>query len=393
MSLNTSTLLTITLGGVALCIGFYMYFFDTSSPITNTSVSLDTHEAEVQENKHEEPSTENIDISTQKDAPVHTYDKVQALNKATIEVVSTPPSKEAPSKEYSSFSDYVPHSIPFKEIISTGVPKGGVPALVNPKFVTTSDADIFLLPETEGIGIVQGKEIRFYPFSILLWHELVNDTIEGKPILVSYDPLSGVSAVFERKIEGEVLTFGVSSRFWKSNVLMYNVTDLPQKESLWSQILGKAVVGGATGKMLVPIHFDVMSYAKWKALYPETKVLSIRTPYGRNYADDPYGTAGYYTSSVVSYGAVFTYPTPFHPKEKIVGLTLNGLYRAYPLSRIPQGVIHDEFAGETIRIERDFSGSVRFFKESEKGEELLPTMRAYWFAWRATHKNTEVYNP
>lgn len=287
----------------------------------------------------------------------------------------------------------VHHSIPLSEIVTSKVPKGGVPALTNPRFTTLDEADIFLLQDTLGIGFAYKGEKRFYPFSILLWHEVVNDTIQGEPILVTYNPLSGTAVVFDRKVDGAVLEFGVSSRFWKSNLLMYNKTADLADESLWSQILGEGVVGKYTGKKLTVLPYDVMPYNSWKSLYPDTKILSIRTPYGRNYADDPYQIGGYYTSWDVSFGAAFSTIAVMHPKQPVLGVRYAGKTKAYPMYALSKGVTHDDFNGNTIRIERKSYGDTRFFLVTKKGDIPLPFTRAYWFAWLNAHPTTEVYEP
>lgn len=285
----------------------------------------------------------------------------------------------------------VRHSIPLHEIVSSNVPKGGVPALTNPRFATIEEADVFLLQETVGIGIEYKGEKRFYPFSIMLWHEVINDTIAGLPILVTYNPLSGTAAVFDRSVGGVVYEFKVSSRFWKSNLLMYNKAESLKDESLWSQILAEAVVGRHTGEKLTIRPFDVLPYSSWKALHPDTKILSIRTPYGRNYADDPYGIGGYYTSWDVAYGAKGEISPTMHPKQLVLGVRYNGKTKAYPLHALSKGVTHDSFNESTIKIDRKSYGDTRLYVVTPRGNEPLMYTMAYWFAWKNAYPQSEVY--
>jgi hypothetical protein len=58
------------------------------------------------------------------------------------------------------------------------------------------------------LGVAVGGEARAYPIAILVWHELVNDVLGGSPILVSYCPLCGTGIVFNRRVGGEVPSFG-----------------------------------------------------------------------------------------------------------------------------------------------------------------------------------------
>ncbi len=78
-----------------------------------------------------------------------------------------------------------PHSIPVDEIRGGGPPKDGIPALDTPQFTTAAE-DTFLREDDRVLGLVHNGEARAYPLRILSWHELVNDTVAGEPLLVSW---------------------------------------------------------------------------------------------------------------------------------------------------------------------------------------------------------------
>ncbi len=75
--------------------------------------------------------------------------------------------------------------VPKEEILSGGPPKDGIPAILNPVFIPLDQAD-FLNPDDQVIGVKIGSETRAYPIKILNWHEVVNDTISGSPIVVTF---------------------------------------------------------------------------------------------------------------------------------------------------------------------------------------------------------------
>jgi hypothetical protein len=75
--------------------------------------------------------------------------------------------------------------IPKEEILSGGPPKDGIPAILKPVFVRPEQAD-FLHPDDQVIGVAIGGEAKAYPIKILNWHEAVNDTLNGEPILVTF---------------------------------------------------------------------------------------------------------------------------------------------------------------------------------------------------------------
>jgi len=132
--------------------------------------------------------------------------------------------------------DFSKHTVPTSEILSGGPPKDGIPALLDPKWILPTEAD-FMKDEDRVLALVHKGEAKAYPIKILNWHEIVNDTVGGKPVFVSYCPLCGSGMAFEATLQGKPYTFGVSGLLYKSDVLMYD----HQTESLWSQILQEAV--------------------------------------------------------------------------------------------------------------------------------------------------------
>jgi hypothetical protein len=75
--------------------------------------------------------------------------------------------------------------VPRDEIMSGGIPKDGIPAILEPKFITAGAAH-FLNPDDHVIGIKMGDQAKAYPIKILNWHEVVNDSIDGLPTAVTF---------------------------------------------------------------------------------------------------------------------------------------------------------------------------------------------------------------
>ncbi len=278
------------------------------------------------------------------------------------------------------------HSIPLNEILSGGPGKDGIPSIDNPKFVSTAEADGFLKNDDVGLSIAYNGETKFYPYQILVWHEIVNDSFNGKPALVTYCPLCATGIAFDPVVNSARYEFGVSGKLWQSNLLMYNRTSNPDTESLWSQVLGEAVLGPLTGTKLHIIPSDTVQYGEWKRQHPQTSVLSRDTGAARSYGADPYGD--YYTSESVSFGASFN-DTRLHPKAFVLGIEVNGQYKAYHKDVLPTGVTADAFAGRQITIVKGEIGEVRMFISPAK--EPLPYIGGFWFSWLAVHPTTELF--
>lgn len=293
-------------------------------------------------------------------------------------------SRMSPTQNEVFVTDDTKHSIPIDDILSGGPGKDGIPSIDEPKFVDAAEAAEWLDDEEIGLGLSYRGVDRFYPFQVLVWHEIVNDTVVGDPLLVTYCPLCQTGIVFDRTVNGVPVEFGVSGMLWQSNLLMYNRTET-ERESLWSQVLGEAVVGPRTGEVLTIVPSDVVRFGDWQKEHPDTDVLSRDTGTLRNYGTDPY--EGYYESREVSFGAEFS-DERLHPKAFVLGIELDGRHKAYEVDALPLGTVTDEFAGETITITKNDVGEVRMTVDGAP----IPTVGGFWFSWLAVHPDSEVYN-
>ena len=75
--------------------------------------------------------------------------------------------------------------VPKEKILAGGPPKDGIPALLEPKFVSADEAN-FLNPDDPVIGVIVSGQPKAYPIKILNWHEVVNDSLGGMPIAVTF---------------------------------------------------------------------------------------------------------------------------------------------------------------------------------------------------------------
>lgn len=190
--------------------------------------------------------------------------------------------------------------------------------------------------------------------------------------------------VYLRGIGDGIYTFGVSGRLYKSNVLLYD----HQTESLWSQLMEKAIAGPLAGKRLKKLPSIRSSWKAWRKKRPKTLVLSTDTGYTRDYTVDPY--KGYYKSLGIWF-PVGQVRTDLSPKEMVLGIEIQGDARAYPLSELRKrpGTLEDEVGGELIQITVAPDGEVTGVNDRE-GNPIPPTF-GYWFAWQAFHPETTVH--
>ncbi|MBI3684828.1 DUF3179 domain-containing protein [Candidatus Azambacteria bacterium] len=290
-------------------------------------------------------------------------------------------------------TDGVKHSVPLDEIIGGGPSKDGIPSIDKPKFVVLAEANSFLKDSEPGIALEMGGVSRFYPFQILVWHEIVNDTIGGTRVLVTYCPLCLSGIVFDPAVNGERVEFGTSGKLWNSNLVMYD----RKTDSLWSQILGEAIVGEMTGMKLAVLPSDMIRFGDFKKLHPEGSVLSRDTGTTRFYGQDPYGD--YYTTPG-TYFPVGKKDARLNEKDFVLGVVVNGKAKAYwPEAVKKAGEVTDRFEGKDIvaRYEKEVD-AVRLFSaeggSASGGEKKLVRINsfgAFWFSWVAAHPETELY--
>ena len=180
-------------------------------------------------------------------------------------------------------TDFSKSSIEFSEIISGGPPKDGIPAIDVPKFKPV--AAITNIGEKEPVtSLTIGQDARAYPLRIMMWHEIVNDTVGSRPVTVTYCPLCNSAIVFDRRVNGKILDFGVSGKLRHSDMVMYD----RQTESWWQQITGTGIVGEMTGTKLTRLPARVIPFGSFRSSHPNGQVLVANNPNARRYGQNPY---------------------------------------------------------------------------------------------------------
>jgi hypothetical protein len=190
--------------------------------------------------------------------------------------------------------------------------------------------------------------------------------------------------VYSSKVEDKVLTFGVSGRLYKSNVLIYD----HQTESLWSQLKETAIAGPMVGRKLKKLLAERTTWKHWLKNHPQTKVLSTDTGYHREYNLDPY--EGYYRTQGIMF-PVGDVRTDLAAKEMVLGVEVNGVAKAYPISLLERksGTLKDKIGENPVKLVLSKEGQV--IKVLDHQARTIPAIFAYWFAWQAFHPGTEVY--
>ncbi|HEX6233919.1 MAG TPA: DUF3179 domain-containing protein [Jiangellaceae bacterium] len=230
------------------------------------------------------------------------------------------------------------------EILSGGPPPDGIPAIDTPTFERVSDVD-WLADDEAVLAIEIDGDARAYPYQILTWHEIVNDTVGGIPVAVTYCPLCNSGVGFDRRVGDKVLDFGTSGRLYASNLVMYD----RQTESLWPQLTGQAAVGVMTGTQLAFVPVFPVGWRDFREAHPDGWVLSRDTGYSRDYGRNPY--LGY--DADPGRDPLFGAPTDDE--------------RLFPLER----VIALEGVGETVAVLRSLVEQAGVLAETVGGQPLV----------------------
>ncbi|MFU8848342.1 MAG: DUF3179 domain-containing protein [Opitutales bacterium] len=274
-------------------------------------------------------------------------------------------------------------TIPEKEIRRGGPPPDGIPSIDQPQF-TPAHAVNFLQDDDIVIGFIHEGEVRAYPFRILTWHEIVNDTVGGLPVAVTYCPLCGTAMIVQRRFDETTLTFGVSGLLYNSDVLMFD----RETDSLWSQLGLKSVSGKYVGTEMQWLPSEQMTWAAWKERYPESQVLNLNTGHRRDYFNLPY--ASYFLSR----GTMFPYErnrSDLEPKVWVAGVRHSGAEKAYPLEQLPSGKWLKDTIGEASVTLRYTAENGHFEIRDAQGK-VLPAVHVFWFAWQAFYPETALWS-
>ncbi len=334
------------------------------------------------------------------------------------------------------------HSVPLSEIRPGGPPPDGIPAIDDPQFENVAAADDWLGESWPVMLFEWNGDARAYPLAILMWHEIVNDVVGGKPVTVTFCPLCNATIVFDRELaDGTVLDFGTSGNLRNSDLVMYDRLT----ESWWQQLTGEAIVGSYTGTQLAFLPSQIIAWDDFKTQFPDGQVLSRETGFRRSYGQNPY--RGY--DSIDNSPFLFSGPTDdrLRAMERVVAINLDGSDVAYPFSRLSEVLVanHDlagtpvvvfwkggttsaldaaDFSssrdvGSTAVYVREVNGQLltfealgdglyqdvetgsrwNFFGEAIEGQlegtelETVVSAEHFWFAWAAFKPDTVIWSP
>jgi hypothetical protein len=235
--------------------------------------------------------------------------------------------------------------------------------------------------------------------------------------------------VYSRQIEGEIHTFGVSGKLMRNIMVMYD----RETESLWSQLLGRAVQGPLDGTELAYLPSWLTTWEDWKARHPDTLALVK----GYKGSRDPY--QDYYENSQAGVQGELRQDDRLAVKQYVVGVTQGDEAVAYAWSTLnDEPVVNDTVGDAPILVvfyaetgtsavfDRRVAGQTLTFSLAEPGtpsEEMfvvdgetgsrwlgltgraidgplagetldrVTSTSSFWFGWKDNYPKTRIYTP
>jgi len=235
--------------------------------------------------------------------------------------------------------------IPAGEVLDGGPGKDGIPSVDNPQFESTSE-NTYLDNDNLVVGIVHDGIAKAYAHRILDWHEIVNDQVGDRFVALTYCPLTGTAVAWNREVDSEITSFGVSGKLYNTNLMPYDrATD-----SYWSQMRLDCVNGDLINTRIETFPVIETTWETWKEMYPNSMVMTRETGFNRNYNAYPYGD--YRTNHNNLIFPVNNNDARLPAKDRVLGVLSDSKNKVYPIASFDDGrVIMEDFPnGEIIII-------------------------------------------
>lgn len=319
-------------------------------------------------------------------------------------------------------------TIPRSEVVDGGPGQDGIPAIDRPAFSPIDSPEFdFLLDDDYVVGVYVDGVYRAYPHPILNYHEVVNDQVGLNDFVLSYCPLTGTALAWDvddARLDPE---FGVSGLLYNSNLILYD----RETGSHWSQMLERSVRGSRVGEFTQGIQVIETTWETWKAMYPDSEILSTETGHERDYFAYPYAT---YRWDEFLLFPVSNLDNRLHTKRRVIGIHSGAVSKVYQIDAFPTitTTLHEQIDGEPVVVIGNSAANIGaiYSRELDDGtvlqftpvQDQLPVVMtdtegntwdifgtavsgpragtrlgmtrsyaAYWFAWATFFANTEIH--
>lgn len=224
-----------------------------------------------------------------------------------------------------------------------------------------SAAEVKVDADDKVLAVTVGQDARAYPICTMGYHHIVNDTLGGVPIAVTYCTLCHTGLVWSRMLDGRLLRFRLAG-INNGNALLRD----EQTSSIWQQSTGEAIFGPLKGKQLELVRSDELSFGLWRREQPQGKVLLPDAPYAAEYDPKDWEKHVERTRTVVD-----TAKSGIEPHMLMIGVTVAGQNKAYPVETVLAArLIQDRVGGTPVLLVVGPDGaSIRVFEGVVEGKD------------------------
>jgi hypothetical protein len=232
---------------------------------------------------------------------------------------------------------------------------GAYPPIMDVPTASASSVGTQVCDEDFVLGVEIAGQSRAYPLSMLNKPErhVLNESLGGQSIAVTWCGLSQAPAVFSRRVEDKELVFFVTGELFGENMLMQD----SETGSQWPQLLGRAVAGPLKDEMLDRIPSTWTDWKTWRTEHPDTTILELpRTTEGMRH-ESSYSDS----NRERRYFSTFQW-----------GLAREGKSLSWPFMELArERVVNDALAGQALVIVFDSWSSTATAFDRRLGDRVL----------------------
>jgi hypothetical protein len=262
------------------------------------------------------------------------------------------------------------------------------------------------------LGVEFNGEAKAYPLRFITYHHQVQDTIGGKPMIITYCSVCRTGRVFEPIVKNQYEKFRLVGMD-HFNAMFEDATT----GSWWRQVNGKAVAGPLKGEQLPEVESTQLTLKKWFELYPEGVVMQLDEA-----SRDSYDSLARFERGKSKGKFTRTDSLSWKDKSWVVGIEINNESKAYDWNQLKVNrIINDQVGGKSIvlALSADNQSFVAFERPADSftfsirndtlfvnnksynfsGKDLTSSSRLkgvkayqeFWHSWRTFHPNTKIY--
>lgn len=215
------------------------------------------------------------------------------------------------------------------------------------------------------LGVVQNNEAKAYPIQLIGYHHQVQDTIGGKPMLITYCTVCRTGRVYEPLVNGKQEKFRLVGMD-HFNAMLEDITT----KSWWRQASGEAITGKLKGQKLPEVLSTQTTLSEWLKLYPSSLIMQPDPSFVSSY-----DTTFKYESGKSKSKLTGTDSLSWKNKSWVVGITVDNISKAYDWNRLKEErIIRDKIGFKTILIVLASDNKSFFAYELPSADNIVSVM-------------------